>query len=68
MWYPEIMSKYLSGKYLLLSKKTGVLVGAVQKIDFLGSHFGRFPGESPLKISGDKIPFAAQQFWAKIGF
>ena len=32
-WYPQIMSKYLSLKYLLITKKTGTLV---QKFDFLG--------------------------------
>ena len=33
------MSKYLSLKYLLISKKTGTLAWAVQKIDFLGAPF-----------------------------
>ena len=42
-WYPQIMSKYLSLKYLLISKKTGTLAWAVQKIDFLGPHFGGVP-------------------------
>ena len=39
-WYSQIMSKYLSLKYLLISKKTGTLGWAVQKFDFLGG----FPG------------------------
>ena len=43
-WYPPIMSKYLSLKYLLISKKTGTLGWAVQKFDFLGPHFGGVPG------------------------
>ena len=43
-WYPQIMSKYLSLKYLLISKKTGTLAWAVQKFDFLGPHFGGVPG------------------------
>ena len=49
-------------------KKTGALSGAVQKIDFMGPHFGGFPGESPQKILGEKIAFAAQQLYAKIRF
>ena len=43
-WYPQIMSKYLSLKYLLISKKTGTLGWAVQKFDILGPHFGGVPG------------------------
>ena len=43
-WYPQIMSKYLSLKYLLISKKTGTLAWAVQKFDFLGPHFGGVSG------------------------
>ena len=35
-WYPQIMSKYFSLKYLLITKKTGTLGWAVQKFDFLG--------------------------------
>ena len=58
------MSKYLSVKDLLISTKTGSLVWAVPKIDFLG----RFLGESPQNISGEKIAFAAQQLYAKIIF
>ena len=39
------MSKYLSLKYLLISKKTGTLGWAVQKFDILGPHFaGGSPG------------------------
>ena len=62
------MSKYLSSKCLLLSKKNDALAGAVEKIDFLGPHFRGFPVELPQKISGDKIVFAAQQLYAKIRF
>ena len=62
------MSKYLSVEYLLISKKSSTLARAVQKIDFLGSHFGGFPGELPQKISGEKIAFAAQQLYTKIRF
>ena len=38
------MSKYLSVKYLLISKQTGTLSWAVQKVDFGGSIWG-FPKE-----------------------
>ena len=58
------MSKYLSLYNLLISKKTGALAGALQKIDFLWG----FRGESLQKIAGDKIAFAAQQLYAKIRF
>ena len=37
---PQTMSKYLSVKYLLISKQTDTLAYAVQKIDFCGVHFG----------------------------
>ena len=68
-WYPQIMSKYLSLKYLLISKKTGTLALAVQKIDFLGPHFGEVPGGvAPKKISGDTIAYVPQQLHTKIRF
>ena len=47
-------------------KKTGVLAGAVEIIDFLGLHFGGVSRESPQKILGDQIAFAVQQRYAKI--
>ena len=62
------MSKYLSVKYLPISKTTSTLALAVQKIDFLGPHFGGFPVKLPKKISGEKIAFAAQQLYTKIRF
>ena len=40
MSYPQTMSKYLSGKYLLISTQTGTQVLAIQKIDFGGSIWG----------------------------
>ena len=52
--------KIFALKYLLISKKI-TLVWAVQKIDFLGPHFGGVPGEWPPKNSGDKIAIAAQR-------
>ena len=64
----QTMSKYLSVEYQLISNKTSTLASAVQKIDFLGPHFGGFPGELPQKISGEKIAFATQQLYTKIRF
>ena len=43
-WHPQTMSKYLSVEYLLMSKRTSTLAWAVQKMDFLGPHFGGVPG------------------------
>ena len=48
------MSKYLSFKYLLLSKKAVALAKAVQKIDFSGPHFGGVPGGVGPKNFGRK--------------
>ena len=48
-------------KYLLLSKKTEALAGAVKKLELFGAPFWGVPNESPQKILGDKIAFAAQQ-------
>ena len=62
------MSNYLSGKYLLISKRSSTLALAVQKMDFLGTRFGGFSVELPQKISGEKIAFAAQQLYSKIRF
>ena len=39
-WYPQIMSKYFSLKYLLISKKTGTLGYMVKKLAFGGSIWG----------------------------
>ena len=39
-WHPQTMSKYLSVKYLLISKKSRTLPWAIQKIDFWGVHLG----------------------------
>ena len=39
-WHPQTMSKYLSVKYLLISKKSRTLAWAVQKIDFKVVHLG----------------------------
>ena len=39
-WHPQTMSKYLSVKYLLISKKSRTLPWAVQKTDFWGVHLG----------------------------
>ena len=36
-WHPKTISKYFSIKYLLISKQTGTLAWAVQKIDIWGS-------------------------------
>ena len=38
------MSKFLSVKHLLISKQTGSLSWAIEKIDFWGVHFGGSPG------------------------
>ena len=65
---PQTMSKYLSVEYLLISNKTGTLASAVQKIEFLGPHFGGVPGGVAQKISRERIAFAAQQLYTKIRF
>ena len=44
------MSKYLSVKYLLKSKQTGILVLAVQKIEFWGAYLG-----GPLEAGTPKL-------------
>ena len=62
------MSKYLSVKYLLISKRTSTLSLAVQKMDFWGPIFGGVPGGVAQKISGEIIAFAAQQPYTKIRF
>ena len=48
-WYAQTMSKYSSYKYLLISKQTGTLDSAVQKIDFLEGPFGEVSegGDTP---------------------
>ena len=43
-WLPQTMSKYLSVKYLLISKKSRTLDWAVQKIDFWVIHLGESRG------------------------
>ena len=59
------MSKYLSVKYLLLSKKTGALAGAKKLI--FGAPFW-VPRRVAPKNSGDKIASAAQQIYPKFDF
>ena len=39
-WHPQTMSKYFSVKYLLISKQTGTLSRAIEKIDFWWVHLG----------------------------
>ena len=67
-WHPQTMSKYLSVKYLLISKTTSTLAWAVQKIDFLGPHFGGVPVELPQKISGEKMRLQLNNFTQKLYF
>ena len=43
-WHPQTMSKYLSVKYLLISKQTGTQVELFKKLIF-GGPFGGVPGE-----------------------
>ena len=67
------MSKYLSVKYLLISKKLAPSLRGFHfvhfyKIPFLGPILGGFPGEWPQIISGDKIVFATEQLHKKIRF
>ena len=64
MWYPQIMSKDLSVKYLLLSKKNWCLTGAVQKIDFLGG----FPGSRPKNFWETKLRLQFNNFTQKLDF
>ena len=37
---PKLCSKYLSVKYLLISKNTGTLCGAIEKTDIWGGRLG----------------------------
>ena len=68
-WYPQIMSKYLSLKYLLISKKTGTLAWGVQKIDFLGPHFGGVPGGvAPKKFQETQLRMYLNNFTQKLDF
>ena len=68
---PQIMSKYLSGKHLLLSKKnkkTGALAGAVQKIDYLGPHFRGPPESLPKNFWEAKLRLLLNNFTQKLDF
>ena len=67
MWYPQIMSKYFSIKYLLLPKKLVHQLEPFKKL-ILGAPFGGFRGNIPKKTLRDKIAFVAQQLYAKIRF
>ena len=62
------MSKYLSVKHLLISKKTSTLAGAVQKIDFFGPHFGGFAVELPEKFREKKLHLQLNNFTEKLDF
>ena len=42
-WHPQTMSKYLSVKYLLISKQTGTQVDLFKKLIFWGSRGGGTP-------------------------
>ena len=68
-WYPQIMSKYLFVKYLLISKKTGALARAVKKNQFLGPHFGGFPwGVAPKTFGRPKLRLQVNNFTQKLDF
>ena len=43
-WHPQTMSKYLSVKYLLISKKVELYLEPIKKLIFGGSIWG-VPGE-----------------------
>ena len=65
------MSKFLSPKYLLISKKKKKQPPSLKlsKNWSFGPHFCAFSGRGAAqKISVNKTAFAAQQFYAKISF
>ena len=61
------MSKYLSVKYLLISRKIAPYLKRLKK-SVLGPILVGFPGEWPQKNLGDKIAVATQQLYTKIRF
>ena len=67
-WYPQTMSKYLSLKHLLTSKKKTIgLALAVEKIYFWGPVLGVPWGVAP-KNFWKKITFAVEKLHTKIRF
>ena len=61
-WYPQIMSKYFSLKYLLISKKNGTLGYMVKKICFWGVPGGVVP-PNYVKIFVSQISTDIQKNW-----
>ena len=68
MWHPQTMLKYLSVKYLLISKETSTLASAVKKIDFSGPILGGFPVELPKKFREKKLHLQLNNFTQKLNF
>ena len=61
-------SKYLSVKYLLISKKSSTLAWAIQKIDFWGPILGGFPVELTKKFREKKLRLQLNNFIQKLNF
>ena len=67
-WHPQTTLKYLSVKYLLISKKSSTVAWAVQKMDFWRPHLGGFPMELPQEFREKKLRLQLNNFTQNLDF